>query len=76
MIGSNEKHTCNVCGHKYELKAENRYTACQNKGLSEMFVPAVLYDAFDCPKCGCQNIVGVREERLVVAKEGEEDVQM
>ena len=53
---------CKICKWRFELKKPNRYTAVK----TESFFPlkSVLYDAFDCPHCGCQNIVGIRESEV------------
>ena len=54
---------CKVCGKRLSFKAENRYEIRQvPKGLRMLVENAVIYEAFDCTKCGCQNIVNVREE--------------
>lgn len=68
-----KKQTCKVCGNKFELKKENRYTASRRESI---FCIPTYYDAFDCPVCGCQNIVGVRESSCLSDDEkgtGEED---
>lgn len=51
---------CIVCGKKFKLLANNKYLAKREPaGLS--FDNPIIYEAFDCPACGCQNIVNVRE---------------
>lgn len=53
---------CKVCKSYYKAKKENRYEVIESKGaLSTIAEPAKIFEAFDCPKCGCQNIVNVRE---------------
>lgn len=57
--------TCKVCGRDFPLIIENHYIArkATTTGLSiivEKKEPS-LFDAFDCPHCGCQNIMNVRE---------------
>ena len=61
---------CNVCGCKFEALAENRYTAREIAGMLS-FVSPTLYDAFDCPRCGCQCIAGVRKESVDNPEEDE-----
>jgi hypothetical protein len=53
---------CTVCGHEFELKKENRYTVKRKE--TSLLTSAVFqeYDCFDCPKCGCQNMVNKRME--------------
>lgn len=56
---------CKVCGYNFELKKENKYI------VSERVFPFFDYhEAFDCPKCGCQNIVN---RRYVELKEDENE---
>lgn len=53
------RRACERCSRKLELKKEDRYTALGGKILRPVY-----YDAFDCPYCGCQNLVGIRMNRL------------
>lgn len=65
---------CNVCGRRFRLLAKNRYEVVKNPvGLEFLTKGAVYFNAFDCPHCGCQNIVGVVEKEKV--REGEEQPQ-
>jgi len=46
---------CKVCGKRLDLKAKYRYEIREvPKGLRMLVENAVVYEAFDCPKCGCQ----------------------
>lgn len=55
---------CKSCGHVFELTEQWHYIAREK---TEMFLIAsnkmepTLYDAFDCPNCGCQYIVNERK---------------
>lgn len=58
--------TCKVCGGDFPLMAEEHYVArnVEKTGL----IPAISgqeeatqYDAFDCPHCGCQNVIQERK---------------
>lgn len=54
---------CNSCGRYFILRKENRYEIVRPRTVSEVFngeSPTVI-ECFDCPKCGCQNVVNVRE---------------
>ena len=54
---------CNVCGRRFRLLAKNRYEVVVTPvGLNCLTQGTVYYNAFDCPRCGCQNIVGVIEK--------------
>ena len=61
-------YTCDVCGRDFPLIAEERYTVrgAEKSGLvtAISFEEADRYDAFDCPHCGCQNIVNLRMRGL------------
>lgn len=51
---------CKICNKEFELLKENRYMVT-NKNLKEItFGLSSVFDAFDCPYCGCQNIVSDR----------------
>lgn len=55
---------CNVCGIEFPLVRDAHYVAREVTltGISTIAggKEPQLYDAFDCPHCGCQNIMGRR----------------
>lgn len=54
---------CQCCGSMFSPTKEMRYTARDNDPGKQLFGIAAetkQYDAFDCPHCGCQIIVGER----------------
>lgn len=57
--------TCGVCGRDFALIAEDHYVASDN--LKTRMIGAFggtepdIYDAYDCPHCGCQNIMQTRK---------------
>lgn len=55
---------CKICKRRFGLKKEIRYTAVRAESIFP--IKSVLYDAFDCPHCGCQNIVGIRESEVKI----------
>ena len=57
-----KKVICKVCGRRIALVSQMRYTAVESKGITGAFTGTKRFDAFDCPGCGCQNIVGERYE--------------
>jgi len=58
---------CSVCGRRFRLLAKNRYEVVKSPvGFNCLTQGTVYYNAFDCPYCGCQNIVGVVEEKVKV----------
>lgn len=57
--------TCEVCGREFALMHEDRYTVrgVQKSGLIASIgseTEPVMWDAFDCPYCGCQNRTIIR----------------
>ena len=54
---------CKVCGKRFRLLAKNRYEVMIRPPFS-LRLPE-YYNAFDCPKCGCQNIMGIVEKNKV-----------
>ena len=61
-------YTCGVCDRDFPLIAEERYTVrgTEKSGIAVAisFEEADRYDAFDCPHCGCQNVVNLRMREL------------
>lgn len=67
-----KKIKCKVCGARFMPEARQRYTAAVNKGALESLVSVPsMYDAFDCPQCGCQVTCGERLPQRGRAKDGE-----
>lgn len=62
-------HKCTVCNREFELKGENHYIteARRATGLAVLIgsTETALYDTVDCPYCGCQQILHVREKVFV-----------
>lgn len=54
------KQFCKVCGTRFEITKENMYLAREPSGLSNYADPAKIYEAIDCPTCGCQRLLGIR----------------
>jgi transcription elongation factor Elf1 len=53
---------CKVCGKHFSAKKENKYeVTIIPVGLSALTEQVKTYECFDCPKCGCQNIVNIKE---------------
>lgn len=71
---------CEICGHEFEPSIDRHYIA-RDPGVTGAFFTLgsynedKLYDAFDCPKCGCQMIMKERKHKVKVPQigEGEED---
>ena len=55
-----KKITCKVCGSEFPPKKEGKYIV-QKSGLNTLMEGVKSYECFDCPECGCQNIVNIRE---------------
>lgn len=61
--------TCCVCGRDFPLLIENLYHARDNTktGLAALTCGSEedLFDAMDCPHCGCQNILQPRKREYL-----------
>lgn len=55
---------CAICGQEFALSSGRHYIAREpmETGVSTLahYKEPDCFDAFDCPLCGCQNIVGKR----------------
>ena len=69
--GKENRISCKVCSFKFVPYAEKRYEVCKH-GIAAIAGNSV-FEAFDCPLCGCQNIVGIRELRYEEPEDDEED---
>lgn len=60
---------CKGCGHKFEVTAKEHYIARDDTPGGLIAPPEMtLYDAFDCPVCGCQIIVQERKRAFQECK--------
>ena len=75
-------YKCKICGKDFELNEEGHYIARDTEKQTGAFAALVshdneskLYDTFDCPFCGCQNIIQERKrcESIRAAEYVEED---
>lgn len=59
---------CSICGEQIELRSENRYEVVIEAGVLQKSFGAKdqIYEAFDCPHCGCQMLM---QERFPVKNE-------
>lgn len=56
---------CSVCKAKMQPNAELHYVAISSKRTNPFYTSEeALYDAYDCPLCGSQIILGQRLEKL------------
>ena len=56
---------CKVCKRRFVANKNDKYLAQRVRSIADAITTApVTYEAFDCPKCGCQNIVNVREPEV------------
>lgn len=58
---------CNVCGFEFEATKERHYIAREkgSKGFSTLSgSEETIFDAFDCPCCGCQIIAQERKRQM------------
>ena len=58
-------YKCKICNEEFTLRKTNHYIARDNgkSGLASLAggPEVMLYDAFDCPHCGCQSVIQVRK---------------
>lgn len=72
-----KKIKCKVCECEFIPEVKNHYVSRGEirTGLSAIAGGAEenLYDTFDCPQCGCQNIVGERKRSLYMGENIKEE---
>lgn len=64
---------CKVCGSFFRLLAKNRYEVKMiPEGMACLTSGVTYYNAFDCPKCGCQNLYGTIIKNNVELENGKQ----
>ena len=72
---------CKVCGCKFNPVKQSHYIVRDNgraRSLANVFsgdAEPTLYDAFNCPQCGCQ-VVAQQRKRAYIAGFGEKQVSL
>jgi len=57
---SQGKKKCDICGNGINLKKKNIYSVYK----SIFPQPVLIYDAINCPFCGCQTLLKVRYQKV------------
>ena len=64
---------CKICGKDFELKLENHYVSRDNEAHGIVNIikneEENIFDTFDCPYCGCQNIIQQRKRPVFVGSD-------
>lgn len=68
-----KKIKCKVCEYEFVPEKKEHYVSRDEVkvGLSNLAggMEEKIYDTFDCPQCGCQNIMGERKRSLYIKLE-------
>lgn len=75
-----KKIKCNVCGCEFVPQVKEHYIARTDgkTGVVAVFQSndeTGLFDAFDCPQCGCQVIAQERKRAYIVSHVDDVDVE-
>lgn len=65
---------CKVCGKRMKLRAADRYEVrvAEESSILALALYTNLsktYEGFDCPHCGCQNLMQIRETDVILKGE-------
>ena len=67
-----KKLKCKVCEFEFVPEKKDRYVSRDEVkvGVSNLAggMEEKIYDTFDCPQCGCQNIMGERKRELYMGE--------
>jgi hypothetical protein len=65
---------CKVCGRPFALNAEDHYISAdiETTGITSIIskTEPETYDSFDCPHCGCQNVMQIRKKEVCPCEYG------
>ena len=54
---------CTICGKRFGVKKKFVYNVVVNKNEGLIIPCNVIFDAIDCPECGCQHLLKARNPR-------------
>ena len=54
---------CTICGKRFSIKKKYVYNVVVNKNEGLLVACNVIFDAIDCPNCGCQHLLKERRMR-------------
>lgn len=68
-----KKWYCSICGAELKMTVDHHYIS-RDKGTCGLATivrndEETLYDTFDCPECGCQNIAQERKRKFFINDE-------
>lgn len=61
IVQKDFNYACKVCGKDFKLLKKNKYIVQENKGINGIATGTKKFECFNCPYCGCQNILNERE---------------
>lgn len=64
---------CSVCGHKFPIEKKSVYQVQDQPSFSDLLTgkTPVIFNAIDCPECGCQMVLKGRIPAVVAQPEAE-----
>ena len=60
---------CKICKKIIKFEKEKKYTVEIGNVADKILNNCKVYEAIDCPKCGCQNLLGIRETNILPEKD-------
>lgn len=64
-----KKIKCNICNHKFYIDKSAVKEVVENNGVTAAFNGVKIFNAIDCPNCGCQKVLWVRLQEKLKNKE-------
>ena len=55
-----KKIKCNVCNNKFYIEKAKVKEVIENTGATAVLNGSKVYNAIDCPNCGCQKVLWPR----------------
>lgn len=70
-----KKKACGICGYRVTPTKEEIYVAEEPRGFMDALTKApTQFSVMDCPRCGCQIALAVRNPRInVPERDGESE---
>lgn len=65
-----KKQVCKVCNCNFDIKISKKYLV----KVGDFLGTKNIFDAYDCPQCGCQQLISQRYHKVITTVKNENEI--